>query len=144
MAQKYSGTPFTGDITSEIVTQSPNVKPYNKPGPKPGAKAAAAAQQIQQVKPVAQNNQTTAGSATGQQTGQHAFYIDKTLVDYLFMRQEELAQKQIVDYDTFIKGMLYVAGKQLSPNSPDTLWSNFLVQLMNRAVQAGSKGVVPR
>lgn len=74
----------------------------------------------------------------------HAFIVDKSLVDFLFSREEALAQKQIVDYDALIRGMMHVASVPLSPNAPDTIWSNFLTQLMNRAVQLGSKGVRPR
>jgi len=127
MSQRFSGSPFNEAATSEVVA-----KTYNKPGPKPGAKAAAAQQPVQQT------------ANQGSTAGRHSFTIDRSLIDYLFQRQEELSQKQITDFDTFIKAMMYVASKPLSPNAPDTLWSNFLSQLISRTVVAGAKGVAPR
>jgi len=134
MATRFSGTPFGEEPTREIVATTER----KKPGPKPGAKAAAAAAKVQPAAPVAQGAQRMATPAPNTLT------IDKSLVEFLFSRQEELAHKYISDYDTFIKGMVYIASKPLSPNAPDTLWSNFLSQLIARTVTAGSKGVAVR
>jgi hypothetical protein len=142
MATQFSGTPFNTNLTREVVTQSPPSPQRQKPGPKPGyKKAGEPAPKVPQPQQ-AQLKQTSVGS--GQTVRPHSFVIDKSLVDYLFMKQEELAQKQIIDYDAFVKGMMYVASKQLSLNAPDTLWSNFLTQLITRTVNLGSKGVSPR
>ena len=135
MAIGYSGTPFTGENTKEVVTTSPPSPVRGKPGPKPGAKKAA--------EEATKAQQTTQAAGSNRPNPYH-FVIDKSLVDFLFMRQEELSQKHIVNFDVFVQGMMAVASRPLSPNAPDTLWSNFLTTLIQKAVQANSKGVAAR